>query len=99
MKAALPVGSKISGVRGVLSSRVVICSIVIACLSCAFPVRAQDRRTLAGHVPSAVQHAVAAGALPQDKTMRLAIGLPLRDPNGLKVFLQDIYDPKSPNFH
>ena len=38
------------------------------------------------------------GRMQSDKVMSLDLVLPLRDPDGLKAFLADIYNPKSPNF-
>jgi kumamolisin len=38
-------------------------------------------------------------SLSQNQSMSLDLVLPLRDPAGLDVFLQDIYNPASPNFH
>jgi kumamolisin len=37
--------------------------------------------------------------LPAGQTMSLDLVLPLRDPEGLKVFLGELYDPSSPSFH
>jgi hypothetical protein len=39
------------------------------------------------------------GRLAPEKQLRLAVGLPLRDPAGLKSFLDDVYNPESPIFH
>ena len=54
-----------------------------------------------------VRHPLAAGALnaaplgrlPETNRLRLAIGLPLRDREGLTNLLRDLYDPTSTNFH
>jgi len=40
----------------------------------------------------------AIGRLAEDQVMQLDVVLPLRDPNGLKAFLADIYDPTSFNY-
>jgi kumamolisin len=37
--------------------------------------------------------------LPATQTLGLDLVLPLRDPEGLKSFLADLYDPNSPTFH
>ena len=52
-------------------------------------------------MPSAIAqfHLQPAGRLPGANQLRLAIGLPLRDENGLNEFLRELYDPASPNFH
>ncbi|MGD1087417.1 MAG: protease pro-enzyme activation domain-containing protein [Verrucomicrobiota bacterium] len=51
-----------------------------------------------GHVPPVVSSLTAKGLLPATSRLRLAIGLPLRDPAGLDNFLAQVYDPSSPNF-
>jgi hypothetical protein len=63
------------------------------------PVFGGDLKTLFGHVPAVVSRLQAVGNLPATNELRLAIGLPLRDPAGLTNFLSDIYNPASPNFH
>jgi len=62
------------------------------------PVFGADWKTLPGHVPHLIRHLVANGELPADNQLRLAIGLPLRDPSGLDKFLAEVADPCSPNF-
>ncbi len=42
--------------------------------------------------------AQANGRLPGNQVLQLDLVLPLRDPAGLKAFLADVYDPKSPNY-
>jgi subtilase family serine protease len=39
------------------------------------------------------------GRKPSTEVMSLDLVLPLRDPAGLKAFLADLYNPKSPSFH
>ncbi len=58
----------------------------------------QERRLLTGYVPASVNKAAAIGRLPSTTSLNLAIGLPLRDPAALSHFLQEIYDPASPNY-
>ncbi len=62
------------------------------------PVSGADVKTLHGHVPPIVAKLAALGKLPATNELRLAIGLPLRNPAGLKNFLADIYNPASPNY-
>jgi len=50
-------------------------------------------------MPAAVQRLSALSSLPATNELRLAIGLPLRDPSALNSFLRDLYDPSSPSFH
>ncbi|MGA9587633.1 MAG: protease pro-enzyme activation domain-containing protein [Terracidiphilus sp.] len=42
--------------------------------------------------------AQANGRLPGNQVLQLDLVLPLRDPAGLKTFLADVYNPKSPNY-
>ena len=47
-------------------------------------VEAQQRHIIAGHVPPAVAHLKAVGALPAANRLRLVIGLPLRNQTELE---------------
>jgi len=53
---------------------------------------------LHGHVPEVAGKLTPLGELPATNELWLALGLPLRDPAGLKNFLADIYNPASPNY-
>ncbi len=57
------------------------------------------RKWLHGHMLKVVSHLTPLGKLSATNQLSLAIGLPLRDPAGLDVFLQQLYDPRCPNFH
>ena len=72
---------------------VVICSVVFW-----VPAQASERAVLQGHVPAAVSRLQSTGRLSSSKSMNLAIGLPLRNEDGLRAQLQQIYDPYSPNY-
>jgi len=61
-------------------------------------VQAADVKILHGHVPEVVGRLTPLSELPATNELRLAIGLPLRDPTGLGNFLADIYNPASPNY-
>jgi subtilase family serine protease len=54
---------------------------------------------LHGHVPGVVAHLQPVGRLPASQRLNLAIGIPLRNEAALDVFLQELYDPASPNYH
>ena len=56
------------------------------------------RQLLSGHVPAVVAHLKAAGRLEADRQLILAVGLPLRNKEGLTNLLQRIYDPSSPDY-
>ena len=72
-----------------------------ALLVFAAPVRARERQVLHGHIPGAVTRLKlpSIGRLPSVTQLRLAIGLPLRNPEELANLLQQIYDPASPQYH
>ena len=55
-------------------------------------------RTLNGHVPAAARAQLPLGDLPETGHLRLALGLPARDPAALRDFIKDVSDPQSPNF-
>src|SRR5205823_6644433 len=57
------------------------------------------RKTLPGHVPSAVARLSPKGRLPGANQLSLAIGLPLRNQAALAELLRQLYDPNNPNFH
>jgi subtilase family serine protease len=63
------------------------------------PVEAAERKVLGGHVPAAVARLQPIGRLPAEMRLNLAIGLPLRDQEGLRRLVQQIYDRRSTNFH
>src|SRR4051812_48154545 len=54
--------------------------------------------TLHGHVPTVAVGSQPVGRLGANKELRLAVGLPLRDPAGLKSLLDDLYNPASPRY-
>jgi subtilase family serine protease len=60
--------------------------------------QSSPRTVLTGHVPKAVAHLQPAGRLEGSQRLRLAIGLAPRDEPGLDSFLQQLYDPASPNY-
>ena len=64
----------------------------------ATPAQAQQRRTLPGHVPPAAKQLQPVDRLPGSTRMNLAIGLPLRNQEGLTKLLQQIYDPANPQY-
>ncbi len=57
-----------------------------------------DWKILPGHVPRELSKLNATGPLAATNQLRLAIGLPLRDPAGLDQFLAQLYDPASPHY-
>jgi len=56
------------------------------------------RQLLSGHVPSVVAHLTPVGQLAAERQLTLAIGLPLRNKEGLTDLLRRIYDPASPDY-
>ena len=71
----------------------------ICILAVAASATASARQTLHGHVPAASAGLQPVARLPAARRLNLAIGLPLRNPEKLKILLQDLYDPASPNYH
>jgi hypothetical protein len=61
--------------------------------------RAEDKQLLTGSRPVAAAHLHPVANVPAATRMDLAIGLPLRNRQGLAHLLQQLYDPASPNFH
>ena len=73
---------------------------VVVILLAAPNMRAAERRTLIDHVPAAVTNGRASrtGRLPGSARLDLSIALPLRDLEGLKMLLDLISDPASPEY-
>ena len=69
------------------------------CWWLAFIGEAAESQKLRDHVPAAVGRLRPVDRLAAKKVLRLAIGLPLRDEQGLSALLQQLYDPASPNYH
>jgi subtilase family serine protease len=78
------------------TGRAVVTGLLV--LTLATRIVAQERRSLSGNVPEAAAKLTPIGRLEATKSLHLAIGVPLRDQAGLTKFLQDIYDPASPNY-
>jgi subtilase family serine protease len=62
------------------------------------PASGEVLKTLHGHVPAVVNHLNPVGRVAATNQLRLAIGVPLRDPSGLDQLLAQLYDPASPNY-
>lgn len=62
------------------------------------PALAANRKVLPGHVPSAVARMQPTGRVPSNQVIRLALGLPLREPQALDALLTELYRPGSPNY-
>lgn len=62
---------------------------------------ADETKVLKGHVPPDIArlHLNATGRVPATNQLHLAIGLPLRNKDGLTNLLEQIYDRSSTNFH
>ena len=70
----------------------------VAGLGFSLPLQAAGPQVLSGTVPAAVAHLQPTGRLPVVTKLNLAIGLPLRNSAQLDNWLQQIYDPASPNY-
>jgi kumamolisin len=73
----------------------------IAAIVSAIPCVSNAQSVLTRHVREVTLTGEAApiNRLPAAQTMNLDLVLPLRDPEGLKTFLAELYDPNSPSFH
>ncbi len=60
--------------------------------------QAHAQRRIEGHVPQAVETLAAKGNLPAETQLHLAIGLPVRDADGLDAFVRSVSDPSSSNY-
>ena len=75
------------------------------CLTAFTPVQllaqAERRPLLTNHVPNEVATGMApmVGHLPAEQQLSLAISLPVRNPDQLERFLEDLYNPQSSSFH
>ena len=67
-------------------------------LAAVSPATALAGQQLHGHVPAAVAALRPLDRPPVSQHLHLAIGLPARDPAGLKSLIDDLYDPASPKF-
>jgi len=63
------------------------------------PSQLPQRQLLRGHMPAAVSRLQSIKRLEATNTLRLAIGLPLRNREALNHLLHELYDPASTNFH
>jgi xanthomonalisin len=59
---------------------------------------AQGGWVLSGHVPEAARELLPIGDTSPTDRLQLAIGLPVRDPDGLEAFVRNVSDPGSPTF-
>ncbi|HWX18291.1 MAG TPA: protease pro-enzyme activation domain-containing protein, partial [Candidatus Binatia bacterium] len=59
---------------------------------------AAETLALHGHIPPGLNHLQPTGRLSATTNLNLAIGLPLRDKEGLSKLLQQLYDPASTNY-
>src|SRR5580698_299234 len=58
----------------------------------------QDLKVLHGHVPKIVSGLTPFQPLPSTNQLRMAIGLPLHNPDALQAFMTRLYDPASPGY-
>jgi subtilase family serine protease len=78
-------------------SRPLIISLTLAILAVA--ASGAPLQFLSGHVPAGISQSQTNGALNSSQRLDLAIGLPLRNQAQLTNFLDQLYDPASPNWH
>ncbi len=73
-------------------------AILIASSLAFFSFRTPAQKTLNGHVPEAAKVLTPVAGMSGSNHLKLAVGLPLRNPDALKNFLGQLYDPASPNY-
>jgi uncharacterized repeat protein (TIGR03803 family) len=69
------------------------------CVHFATIAQSNQTQVLSDHVPAAVAHLKPAGRLEATRELKLAIGMPLRNKEGLTNLLGRIYNPASRDFH
>jgi kumamolisin len=74
--------------------------LLVAAICVVAALNGQAQNLLTRHVREAVRtgEAPALAEMPAGQTMQLDVVLPLSDPEGLKAFLQQVYNPASPSF-
>jgi subtilase family serine protease len=77
--------------------RISLLLLTVAAFLSAATMNSHAQTVLTHHVREATRTGLAKpiGRLPADQVMQLDVVLPLRDPEGLKSFLSDVYDPTS----
>ena len=73
--------------------------LILCCLHLASFDAWAGTQVLGGHLPPALNSLAPTGRLAGSNQLRLAIVLPLRNPEGLTNLVQQIYNPSSPGFH
>src|SRR5215831_3842733 len=66
---------------------------------CSLAIPGNQLTTLKGHRPEAMASLQPVGGLAPEKSLSLAVGLPLRDRAGLSSLLADLYNPASDRYH
>ncbi len=81
--------------------RALLLLLAIIALTTADPCLAAEGQALRDHVPPAVSklNLRAAGRLEETNRLKLAIGLPWRNQESLRLLLRQSYDPSSPEYH
>ena len=72
--------------------------VVLLAVCFSWTASANDRQVVSRQIPASAANLPAIGQLPGSTTMDLAIGLPLRNQEGLKGLLQRLYDPASSDY-
>lgn len=72
--------------------------VALICCLLAMTSGAAERQLLRGHVPAAARGLNPTGDLDRTKRLNLAIGLPLRNQEELRKFLQEVSDPSSAQY-
>lgn len=77
---------------------IVVCGCLLVSAAACWAARV-GLKVLPGQMPKLPPGLAPIGEVPATNRLRLAIGLPLRDPDGLQKFLAQVYDPGNTNYH
>src|ERR1039457_5970916 len=87
------------GIQNMVFSRAAYAATCVGAMVCVMgPAEATAGQTLQNHVPKAVGESRRLGPLSGMSRLNLAIGLPLRNRPELDLFLEQVSDPRSPNY-
>jgi subtilase family serine protease len=85
----------------IMKTKMLLFALVASAGTILIPPSSKAQQTLHGQVPGAIArlHLQPIGRLPETNRLNLAIELPLRNKEALNSLLQQIYDPRSTNYH
>src|ERR1043166_31979 len=91
--APLEKSTSVGGADGVMRPALMLLLLLLPIVG-----QSAEMQVVHGHVPAVTTSLAPVGRLPADQRLNLAIGLPLRNREGLTNLLENLYDPHSPMF-